>query len=126
MGRMPFKRAKQSYVERLLQLELVTDKKQCRKKRNSKKHSNGDGDGEWLAFYARHVVGLWFIYCYVSDLTTLRNFVRVKCLEQMKNLERNKDIIIVYLIHEFGKTKREVRMCSAHESVLIKIGFWKN
>lgn len=44
--RMPLKRAKRSFVERLLELGLIQDKKQCRKKRERRDKSKGHSENE--------------------------------------------------------------------------------
>ncbi|CAK1598882.1 unnamed protein product [Parnassius mnemosyne] len=42
--RMPRKRPRRSYVERLLELDLIQDKKQCRKRKQKQTKSKGTGD----------------------------------------------------------------------------------
>lgn len=45
--RMPRKRQKRSYVDRLLELGLIRDKKECRKKRQKKSNAKcTDGDDD--------------------------------------------------------------------------------
>ncbi|XP_059046079.1 protein timeless homolog [Achroia grisella] len=43
ISRMPRKRQKRSYVDRLLQLGIIQDKKECRKKRHKKSNSKSTG-----------------------------------------------------------------------------------
>ncbi|XP_047983993.1 protein timeless homolog isoform X2 [Leguminivora glycinivorella] len=46
MGRMPRNRPKRSFVERMLELGIIQDKKQCRKKRQKGMKSNGEERGD--------------------------------------------------------------------------------
>lgn len=45
MARMPLKRQKRSFVDRLLELNIISDKKQCRKKRQKGSMKSGGADG---------------------------------------------------------------------------------
>ncbi|XP_063619541.1 protein timeless homolog [Cydia splendana] len=45
MGRMPRRRPKRSFVERMLELGIIQDKKQCRRKRQKGMKSNGEVKG---------------------------------------------------------------------------------
>lgn len=44
--RMPRKRQKVSYIDRLLELDVITDKKQCRKRKQRKNAKSTDVDGD--------------------------------------------------------------------------------
>lgn len=44
--RMPRKRQKVSYIDRLLELGVITDKKQCRKKKQRKNAKSTDADDD--------------------------------------------------------------------------------
>lgn len=46
IARMPRKRQKRSYVDRLLELGLIQDKKECRKKRQRKSAKSAGTDGD--------------------------------------------------------------------------------
>lgn len=43
MARMPRKRQKRSYVDRLLELGIIKDKKECRKKKQRKSNAKSTG-----------------------------------------------------------------------------------
>lgn len=45
MARMPLKRQKRSFVDRLLELNIISDKKQCRRKRQKGSMKSGGADG---------------------------------------------------------------------------------
>lgn len=73
--RMPRKRQKVSYIDRLLELGIITDKKQCRKKRQRKNaKSAGTDDDKSNGKLLNNFTLLCFTQAVTHDANAIRDY----------------------------------------------------